>query len=176
MITPIRHIPLFPDWCTYSAENFLYINSFTHDVLSNKTGTSDWFSVFGINGNEWYVSFIINNMSIFKRMPLLKVVQVDKLIEDEIIELKLKCGRLLIVSHINGNLFTQYNDIVCTNYICLNPELKAMNLLTVQKFDCVVFNGTFQDAIINFVQNNSLLRYRKMKNVSNKFRRYNSNE
>ncbi len=172
MVTPIRHIPLFPEWCTYSVENFLYINSFTYDTLNDKAKMAEpFFSIYGVNGNDWYMSFMTHTVSLFQKRPSLKVVQVDRLIEDEVLELKLKYGSLLIVSHLNGNLFTQYNNIVCTNYITYHSELKAVNLLTNQKFNCVIFNGSFEKAIINFVQNNSLLRYEKIKNVFSKSRR-----
>ena len=156
VITPIKYVPQFSDWITYSAENFLYINSFGGDVLKDKVNISDLFSTSKLNENKWYVFFLLSNI-LFNRKPRLIKAMKKKLTENNIIELKLGFDKILVISYSDQNLI-QYN-IACAKYITYDEDLRVTTLLTRNNFDCIVFVESFEEAIINYIQSNSGIKY-----------------
>ena len=155
MITPIKYITQFSDWITYSAENFLYVNSFGGDVLKDKATISDLFSTSKLNENKWYVFFILNTILYNKEPRLIKVSK--ELTGSNIIELKLRFDNILVISHSDQDL-VQYN-ITCAKYITYDKDLRVTTLLTRNDFDCIVFIESFEEAIIKYVRSNSGIKY-----------------
>jgi len=148
------------------AEKFVNMNMYNQASFISQIQLSKpplIFSVHGLNGNEWYRR---------KLHSIKDSVQVNKLSEDNVLELKLQYGKLLVISQFDTD-FNYINNIVCINFI-RKAKLRMIDTKYLIQFiriiepECVVFEGTFEGAIIDFIETNSnfkFIAYKEFKGI-----------
>ncbi len=123
------------------------------------SGQPNIFSTYKVNKNEWYIKRYFNyNVSIeYSNI---------KLTEDDLLELKLRHGKLLILSEFRDEesvipniLFTKFVKLVGGNnkHLAVNQYIKT--LFHMIKPDAVVFEGSFESALISYIESISNFKY-----------------
>ena len=137
------------DWIKYSAETFIYINPIGTNVFNDKIKVVSSFSTTKMDDNKWYAYFIVNNILYNRKIPRL-IKATKPLTEDNMMELKLRFDKALVIS-CSGQGYTQ-QGIIYANYISDNQDFRITTLLDHTDFDCIVFIKSCEEAIINHIQ------------------------
>ncbi len=117
------------------------------------------FSTYKINKNDWYIKRYFDFNIPMEHFDI-------KLTEDDLLELKLKYGKLLILSefhntenNISNIMFTKFVSTAGKNtkYLVVNQFIKT--LLHMIKPEAVIFEGSFENTLIDYIKSISNFKY-----------------
>lgn len=128
---------------------------------------SNVFSTYGLNKNEWYIKKFARTYGIVEEFD-------NELTEDDILELKLRYNKLLIVSEFRNTneksngmqnvMFTKFLNVT-DKHLMLNQYFDT--LVRMVKPEAIIFEGSSEDALIKYVKSVSNFKYVSYKEFLN---------